>query len=438
MIGRLRKSLRAPGLALVALLVAVSAVRAADGGGVFWRDFTDSTLRVDYILAGTPQRPALSVAATSFFPGWSGRHSRLDSYPLAGNLSVIITDRATGDTLYVKGMSSLYSEWLELKDSVSRAFECPVIMPRPRRDADITLELRNSHHKVIATHTLPFSPGDILVRELKRTSYHVTPVHTGSYAGRKIPVAILPEGFVKGQMKDFHKYAAQAVEAIFAHEPFREMKERFDFFCVDVPSRDADVSFPALGVWRDTAFSSHFSTFLSDRYLTTSNLRDVHDALAGTPYQHIIILANTDTYGGGGIFNSYTLTNVGNPDFKPVVVHEFGHSFGGLADEYFYEEDVFSDTYPPDTEPWEPNITTLRDFHGKWENLLEPGTPVPTPADSASVARYPVGVFEGAGYSFHGVYRPADVCRMRVNEIDRFCPACQQALRRLILFYTED
>lgn len=425
----------------LAFLVAVAGLPAAHGAGpgsVFARDFADSTLRVDYILSGTARQPAVSVAASSFFDGWSGRHKRLGRYPLAGNLSIVVTDKATADTLYVKGLSSLYSEWLEIGDSVSRAFECPVIMPLPRRDALITLEVRNARHDVIARHTMPFSTTDILVRRLEKSPFKVVPVHVGSYAGRKIEVAILPEGFTAAQMKDFHKYARQTVDAVFSHEPFRSLSDRFDFFCVDVPSSHSNVSHPAQGIWRNTAFSSHFSTFLSDRYLTTSNLRDVHDALAGTPYQHIIILANTDTYGGGGIFNSYTLTNTGNPDFKPVVVHEFGHSFGGLADEYFYEQDVMSDTYPLDIEPWEPNITTLTNFRGKWENLLEKDTPVPTPADSVSVARHTVGVFEGGGYSFHGVYRPADICRMRVNDTDRFCPACQQALRRLILFYTED
>jgi hypothetical protein len=161
----------------------------------------------------------------------------------------------------------------------------------------------------------------------------------------------------------------------------------------------------------------------------------VHNALAGVPYEHIIILANTNVYGGGGIYNSYTLTTTGNPQFEPVVVHEFGHSFGGLADEYFYNGDVMDDTYPTDVEPWEPNITTLVDFDSKWKKLIPKKTPTPTPA--ADAAKYPIGLFEGGGYSFKGIYRPADNCRMRINDIDHFCPACIDALDRLIKFYTE-
>ncbi|WP_290043157.1 M64 family metallopeptidase, partial [uncultured Muribaculum sp.] len=155
----------------------------------------------------------------------------------------------------------------------------------------------------------------------------------------------------------------------------RSMPERFNFVAVASPSADEGVSVPRLSDWRSTAFSSHFSTFYSDRYLTTSALPAVHDALRGIPYEHIIILANTPEYGGGGIYNSYTLTAARHPLMRPVVVHEFGHSFGGLADEYFYEQDVMSDTYPLDVEPWEPNITTLVDFPSKWQALIPDSVP---------------------------------------------------------------
>ena len=146
-------------------------------------------------------------------------------------------------------------------------------------------------------------------------------------------------------------------------------------------------------------------------------------------------MAKTDEYGGGGIYNAFMLTTAHHKDFRPVVVHEFGHSFGGLADEYFYENDTMTDTTPLDVEPWEQNITTRVDFGSKWQDMLVKGTPVPTPV--AESKRYPVGVYEGGGYSTKGVYRPADYCRMRVNEWPEFCPVCQRALCRLIDFYTQ-
>ena len=250
-----------------------------------------------------------------------------------------------------------------------------------------------------------------------------------------ILVAILAEGYTTAEMDSFYHHAAVAVESILKHEPFKSRADDFNFVAVASPSIDSGVSVPRLGDWKKTAFSSHFSTFYSDRYLTTGNLQDVHDALAGIPYEHIIILANTPEYGGGGIYNSYTLTTARHRDFRPVVVHEFGHSFGGLADEYFYENDIMDESYPLDIEPWEPNITTIVDFPSKWQSIVPEGTPVPT--DPKNADKYPVGVYEGGGYVFKGVYRPADQCRMRNNTWPAFCPACQRALNLLIDFYTK-
>ena len=181
--------------------------------------------------------------------------------------------------------------------------------------------------------------------------------------------------------------------------------------------------------------------------------------LADYPYEHIIILANTDTYGGGGIYNSYTLTTAHHAQFKPVVVHEFGHSFAGLADEYFYD-DQYSEMYYPDTEPWEPNITTLADFASKWQDMLPAGTVLP---NGEVIADQPdglgsrllsrlrnrnsrprrrsiegVGLYEGGGYQSKGVWRGAEDCRMRTNSAPVFCPVCQQAIADIIDFYTAD
>ena len=185
------------------------------------------------------------------------------------------------------------------------------------------------------------------------------------------------------------------------------------------------------------ALSSHFDTFYSDRYLTTLHLKDLHNWLAGTPYEHIIVLVNSDKYGGGGILNSYNLTTCHQKWFKPVVVHEFGHSFAGLADEYAYEQEQIP-MYPHDVEPWEKNITTLADFHGKWENMIDKKTKIPTPlSKKEKEAVSKVGVFEGAGYSVKGVYRGVQDCRMRINETPEFCPVCKKALQDIIDFYTK-
>ena len=235
------------------------------------------------------------------------------------------------------------------------------------------------------------------------------------------------------------------MEAILAHEPFGEYKDPFNFVAVALPSEDSGVSVPGEGEWKKTALGWHFNTFYMDRYLTTLRLRQMHDKLCGVPYEHIVILANTDTYGGGGIYNSYTLTTAGHMAFKPVVVHEFGHSFAGLADEYFYD-DQFVEYYYPESEPWEQNITTLYDFDSKWKDMLPEGTAIPTVPhafnawdkcrEGGNMMDY-VGVYEGAGYQSKGVYRPYVDCRMHTNKAETFCPVCRRAIARLIKFYTE-
>ena len=234
-------------------------------------------------------------------------------------------------------------------------------------------------------------------------------------------------------MQTFVDDAKAAMEALFAHEPFKSMRDRFNIIAVKSPSTDSGTSYPSKGVWKNTALHSHFDTFYSNRYLTTLSLKDLHNWLAGTPYEHIIVLVNTDEYGGGGILNSYNLSMTHHRMFRPVVVHEFGHSFAGLADEYAYEAEQIP-MYPHDIEPWEQNITTLKDFHGKWKNLIKKKPPIPTPL---SKDKSIIGAFEGAGYSLKGVYRPMQDCRMRTNDTPEFCAACRLALTKLIDFYTK-
>jgi hypothetical protein len=259
-----------------------------------------------------------------------------------------------------------------------------------------------------------------------------------------IDVAILAEGYTESEMDIFYRDAEATCEALFSHAPFDKLKDRFNIVAVASPSLDSGVSIPLNGEWKSTAVSSHFSTFYSDRYLTTSRVKSIHNWLAGIPYEHIIILANTDTYGGGGIYNSYTLTTAHHPMFKPVVVHEFGHSFAGLADEYYYD-DQYVEYYYPDCEPWEQNITTLYDFASKWNDMLPKVIGIPTAPVEGNIWKMfnegksmdeMVGVYEGAGYQSKGVYRPFPDCRMKTNAAEAFCPVCQRAISRIIEFYT--
>ena len=239
-------------------------------------------------------------------------------------------------------------------------------------------------------------------------------------------------------MDSFIEDCKTANEALFAHEPFKTLRNKFNIIAVKSPSHDSGTSEPSKGIWKNTALHSNFDTFYSDRYLTTLHLKDLHNWLAGTPYEHIIVLVNTDKYGGGGILNSYNLSMTKHSLFKPVVVHEFGHSFAGLGDEYAYGYEQIP-MYPHDIEPWEPNLTTLVDFDSKWKDMVKKGTKIPTTFNETEkkMEKWNIGAYEPAGYSMHGVYRPFPDCRMRTNQNPEFCPVCRRAITRLIDFYTE-
>ena len=399
--------------------------------------FEEKSLRMDYLFTGDATTQEISLDKLSSWEGWAGRKHRLGELPLEGNGQVEVSDEATGQIIYRTSFSSLFSEWLSTDEAQTtrRSFEATFLVPYPKQPAKVKVSLLNARHEVMSAMTHRVDPKDILIHAMgQRITPHKYLLKSGN-PDRCVDVAICAEGYTADEMELFYKDAQVACDALFDHEPFKSMKSRFNVVAVASPSLDSGVSVPRLGEWKQTAFGSHFSTFYSDRYLTTLQVKSIHDALAGIDYEHIIILANTDEYGGGGIYNSYTLTTAHHPMFRPVVVHEFGHSFGGLADEYFYDNDVMTDTYPLDIEPWEQNITTQVNFDSKWKDMLPKGTPNPTPVNQKE--KYPVGVFEGGGYSAKGIYRPAYNCRMRTNENPEFCPVCQRALRRLIEFYTE-
>ena len=411
----------------------------------FKQYFDDATLRIDYIFSGNAKHQAIAVDELYRLPHWFGKHERLSELPIEGNGQITVRDHRTQKVIYRNSFSTLFQEWLtydEAKKPSSKSFENVFLVPYPKDSIDVTVELRNNRREVTVSMTHLVAPRDILIRHMGERN--VTPYETLQQAAdpsRCIHTAYIAEGYTEAEMPVFIKDCRIAMEALFAHEPFKSMRQRFNIIAVKAPSAESGTSEPSKGIWKNTALHSHFDTFYSDRYLTTLHLKDLHNWLAGTPYEHIIVLVNTEKYGGGGILNSYNLSMAHNDYFKPVVVHEFGHSFAGLGDEYAYEKETIN-MYPTDVEPWEPNLTTLVDFHGKWENLINKKTPIPTPqpADldkpNARRDKWKIGAYEPAGYAQHGVYRGFPDCRMRTNVHPEFCPVCTQAITRLIQFYT--
>jgi len=398
--------------------------------------FKDSTLRIDYIFAGNSASQNIYVDKLNMLPRWYGKRQRLAEIPVEGNGQITVRSHKTGKVIFRNSFSTLFQEWLSYDEAKTarKSFQNSFLIPMPNDTVDITVDLKDNRRNITATLTHLVVPSDILIRHIGFS--HVTPYVTLQKAKdttRCIHIAYVAEGYRKDEMQTFLNDAKIAMEALFEHEPFKTLRDKFNIIAVKSPSIDSGTSEPSRGIWKNTALHSHFDTFYSDRYLTTLSINDLHDIMAGTPYEHLIVLVNTDKYGGGGILNSYNLSMTHHPAYRSVVVHEFGHSFAGLGDEYAYEQEQIP-MYPHDIEPWEPNLTTLHNFHNKWEKMIDKGTPIPTPP-TKNLQK--IGVFEGAGYSLKGVYRGQQDCRMRTNEYPEFCAVCKDAIKRLIKFYTE-
>lgn len=404
----------------------------------------DYTLRLDYIFSGDATHTEISLAKMGRLEGWWGRTVNMDNLLLRGNGQIILRDSATSQVLYCTSFSTLFSEWQCTPEALNtrKAFENVYLVPMPQATAYVTVNILDKRDSITASMTHIVHPDDILIRPVASpyTLDKCRYVHKGGDSKEAIDIAIVGEGYTKEEMEVFYRDAKETADQILSYEPFKGKADKLNFIAVPVESKESGVSIPLKGEWKQTAFSSHFSTFYSDRYLTTLHLFDLHDALSSVPYEHIIILANTDNYGGGGILNSYVLTAAHNRWAMPVVVHEFGHSFAGLADEYFYDDGT--DQYDLHTEPWEPNITTLVNFDSKWKDLVEKSGIV-TKADQRLPAYrtlvesdYKVGIYEGGGYLSEGIYRPYPTCRMKDNTYPLFCPVCQRAISRMIDYQT--
>lgn len=409
----------------IKILIAITLCSSSINAQSFENYFTEKTLRLDYIFAGNQEQQYIALDKLNSIEGWYGKHKRLDEVPVEGNGQIIVKVHNNAKVIYRNSFSTLFQEWITYDEAktTTRSFENVFLVPMPKDTVDITVELYNNRREVMTTLTHTVIPTDILIHHIGDTPIPYVTLQQAADTSKCINIAYLAEGYTKEEIDLFLKDAKIAQEALFAHEPFKSLKDRFNIIAVCAESKDSGTSEPSKGIWKNTALGSHFDTFYSDRYLTTLNLKVMHDLLAGTPYEHIIVLVNTDKYGGGGILNSYNLSMTHHKMFRPVVVHEFGHSFAGLGDEYAYEQEDLA-MYPHDIEPWEPNLTTMVNFESKWKDMIDKKIEG-------------VGLFEGAGYSMKGVFRPSKDCRMRTNENPNFCPVCERALVNLINFYAE-
>lgn len=421
----------------------------------FNEHFEDKSLRLDYIMAGNDKTQAIYLEQMFKTNNWAGRRTRLKENHLKGNGQIVVTSHDTGDTLYVNSFSTLFQEWQTTEEAtrVNKAFESSYLIPFPKHEVDVTITLTDTHQQISSQLRHTVNPHDILIRpcDEKHDTPHQYIIKNGP-SEKCVDIAFVAEGYTQAEMPQFYAEAQRAADALFGHEPFKSLKQKFNVVAVAAASADAGPCIPRENKWTKGTTGTHYDMFYVDRYLTTQSMHKIYDLLGNIPFEQIVILVNASTYGGGGIYNQVTTCTTRHNTFKQVLVHEFGHGYAGLGDEYFYD-DQYVTMYPADTEPWEPNLTTLVNFESKWKDMLPKGVAVPTPpADipnfktikpgdkkafkAINEATQRVGVYEGGGYQTKGVYRPAQECRMKINEVDHFCPVCSRAITRITDFYT--
>lgn len=400
--------------------------------------FTDKALRIDYQMAGDAKSQQVYIDKYSEEPQWAGTRTQLISPFNYGEYLFKAYDKASGKEIFQQGFSSLFMEWRTTAEAktLKRAYPQVITMPFPKNP--IVAEFFERNKATGEWETLlkaDINPADMFISKEAKPSYPRIKIIDNGKPENKVDLVFVAEGYTQEQMPKFEKDIRELVDYIFQREPYKSRKADFNVYAVMAPSEQSGPDNPGKGIWNKTPVNSNFYTFGTDRYLTTSDYKAVRDVVWDVPTDAIVIIANTDVYGGGGIYNFWAIASSDNKYKGEVVIHELGHSFAGLADEYFDSETAYEDFYNLKTEPWEPNITTLVNFESKWKSMLPANTPIPTMADPAKPRE--LGVYEGGGYMAKGIYRPIDKCQMRVNTKDGFCPVCQKAISATIDYYVK-
>ena len=398
------------------------------------RYFTDNQLRIDYYLFGNADTVAYAFDKLVKEPKWGGPRVQLIDNMNYGMYFIEVSLPDSDVVLYSHGYCLLFGEWQTTDEAtkICKGFHESVVIPFPKEPVEVTFYAKTDHLEAVEMMKILVDPNDYFIKPAPKLPYPIYDVYGNYPAEQAVDIVLLPDGYTEQEMGKFINDCQFFVKSLFSYAPYDRYQDRFNVRAVMVPSQESDITMPGDGLYRNTALSCSFWTFDSERYCMTYDNETMKTLAGQVPYDQIYILANTKKYGGGGIFNSYCVSTTGNSYSSDVIIHEFGHGFAGLADEYAYDG---TDNYNLEVEPWEPNITTLVDFGSKWQDMIGKRTPVPTTVDKKYEKT--VGVYEGAGYQLHGIYRPMIDCLMNTFNGNKFCPVCERAIERMIKYYTE-
>jgi len=399
--------------------------------------FTDKVLRFDFMFSGNSEKTIVypvGLKEESLFAG--SRTNLIDPFN-SGNFKYEVYDEAENRLIYSKGFCTLYQEWQTTAEAkkIERSFYEAATMPYPKNKIKFKISVRERNGLFSSLYEVSIDPSDYFIRKEKPVNANYTRVYGNGDPEKSVDLAFIAEGYTAGEMGKFREDVKKLADALFAEAPFIEYKEKFNIWAVEAVSQESGTDVPGEKIYVNTILNSSFYTFDTDRYLTTQDIKAVNDYAAVVPHDNIIVLINSSRYGGGGVYNYYSGTTSGHALSLKVFVHEFGHGFTGLADEYYSSSVAYDEFYPLNVEPWEPNITTLVNFDSKWKGMIAKETPVPTPAEEKY--NNVTGLFEGGGYSAKGIFRPEMDCRMKSNGQKGFCSVCQKAIKEMIDYYTE-
>jgi hypothetical protein len=418
-----------------ALLLFAGFFAIAEGQSTFDKYFTDKVLRFDYMLAGNSTRTAVFPVGMKEEPFFGGSKIQLTDPFNYGNLKYEVFDAAGNTLIYSRGFSTLYQEWQTTAEAkvMERSFYEVATMPYPKNKVRFVISMRERNGSFSKLYETVIDPENYFIRKEKPVNVQFTKICYAGDPATNVDLAFIAEGYTASEMGKFRDDVKKMADILLAEPPYNDYQNKFNIYAIEAVSAESGTDIPGERSYVNTALNSSFYTFDTDRYLTTQDIKSVNDYAAVVPHDNIIVLINSTKYGGGGVYNYYSGTTVGHAYSDKVFIHEFGHGFAGLADEYYSSDVAYDEFYPLNVEPWEPNITTRVNFDSKWKNLVAKDIPVPTPAEDKY--KNVTGLFEGGGYSAKGVFRPEMDCRMKSNSPKGYCSVCRQAVKKMIEFY---
>lgn len=443
------------------------------------QDSIPRTMRLDYFHTGDASRESFALDGLVLDGPWPGPPNRLIDDTNLGKYFFEIVDLRTNHVLYSRGFASLFGEWETTGEARSsyRTFHESLRFPAPEATFQAVIKKRGARNEFKEIWSIVLDPSDPSVDRAAVSPAKVWAVMKNGDPREKVDLLLMGDGYTEAEMDKWHRDARRMADLLFAASPFRERKSDFNVWAVDTPADESGVSRPSDGVYRHSPLRASYDAFGSERYVLTFGNKRMREAAAAAPYEFVEIIVNDRKYGGGGIFNLYATVAADNAYSPYIFVHEFGHHFAGLADEYYTSAVAYEGTSER-PEPWEPNVTA-DPLGGRWKELIQPGTPLPTPwpkeafeAEQKEIQarrveirsqKRPerdmealfqeekekstkllgsspyagkVGTFEGAMYQSKGYYRPQVDCIMFTRDDVGFCAVCRRAIERIIDFYT--